>query len=144
MCVFTGPASVSGTSIYARLLDDGDSQLLVYETELSLTAPTAMLLGLPVDKGALEFLNFEHHRAFFAGLDGAFQTAAPKRAARVQITDGVNVQQVGDYLASFVTDLNDLVDVDPRFALPTGLAAELPPGLGSAQVRRRKQCGAVV
>jgi hypothetical protein len=135
MCVFTGPASVSGTSIYARLLDDGDSQLLVYETELSLTAPTAMLLGLPVDGGALEFLNFEHHRAFFPGLDGAFQTAASKRAARVDISDGVEVQQVGDYLASFVTDLNDLVDVDPRFALPPGLAARLPPGLGWAVFR---------
>ena len=136
MCVFTGPASVAGTSIYGRLLDDGASQLLVYETELSLTSPTAMLLGLPVDGDALEFLNFEQHRFFFAGLDAAFQTTAAKRAARIDLSDGVGVaQQVGDYLASFVNDLNDLVDVDPRFALPPGLAAQLPPGLGWAVFR---------
>lgn len=131
MCCFSrAVSSVGATQIFARRLDDGPRQALVYSMTLSFSEELAMILPLPVATAVdhIEFLNLSHYRTFFSDLAKCFPPPKPPPgvlAATVRTApppQQLAVHDVGDYVASFVPQARDFERLDPRFRLPTSLA----------------------
>ena len=137
MCCFSGPVkSVSATNIFARMGENG-RQFLVYSMTVNLAKPLAMVLPLPVKKGADEkavrFINLEDYQNFFSDLDSGFPKPLPHfdtdSAAAMPMPASariLEVVQVGNFEASFVPTVKDFNRLDHRFKLPPELFAKMP------------------
>jgi hypothetical protein len=135
VCCFSGPVSVQATQIFARLLGGG-RQVLVYQMEYQASAPTAMVLPLPValpaHEDSLEFIDLKSYPDFFLELERAFPqrrvipTAGIARKS-LGATRSLRVESVGDFVASFVPRIADFKRLDSRFVLPESVWAKLPP-----------------
>jgi hypothetical protein len=124
MCCFSGRVeSVRGTQIFARLGSD-NRQFLVYEMLYQTNAPVAMVLPLPVapngGEQAVRFYNLQGYTKLFADLYSLFYYSEEEHPAirRWQERAKARVEQVGDFVASYVPTQTDFVRLDPRFRLP--------------------------
>lgn len=139
MCIFAQPVeSVTKTNIFARLLPDG-WQHLVYQMNFETRAKNAIILPLPVqlpasDENSLEFTSLKEYDTFFKDLDRLFPLALPDRPlARGGFDHAVEskqstlrVQDVGDFVASFVPTISDFDRLDEQFRVPQESWDEIP------------------
>lgn len=135
MCCFSGPVRmVENTRIFGRLTGRG-TQMLVYSMAYSSADPVAMILPLPVQPPATEpsirFLNLQSYPLFFHDLEAAFPYLLPRPrsggapgGAPSRVT--LAVQEVGDFVASFVPRLADFDRLDKRFRLPLSVLDQVP------------------
>ncbi len=135
MCMFPCPViSVTDTQIFARLSGNG-TQFLAYQMTYKSDQPNAMILPLPVkqpaEEGAVRFIDLKHYETFFDDLDKGFPLhrgagigcAEPTKSAS---RSGLEVINVGNYIASFVPTLSDFSRLDAQFRLPDETWAKLP------------------
>lgn len=131
MCIFAQPVvSVTNTNIFARSLPDG-WQSLVYQMNFASRSKNAIILPLPVqlpadDKSSLEFISLKEYGSFFEDLDRLFPLALP--TARVSRGNAdyaldskqsaLEVQEVGDFVASFAPTISDFTRLDKQFRVP--------------------------
>ena len=134
MCCFSGNVTfVRGTRIFARITEVG-RQAIVYQMEFGAKQDLAMILPLPVAKGAdekaVKFIDLSGYPAFFDDLNSGFpvprsrdnlSNPAPEAAGGV-----LTVEKVGSYEASFVPAVKDFGRLDPRFRLPADAWKALP------------------
>ena len=125
MCCFSQPIdSVSSTKIFARRSAKG-RQVLVYSMDLETAADVAMVLPLPVSRkdpdDKLGFINLEEYEDFFLDLAKGF-----RGRSRELSLGGLEVVEVGSFVASFVPTTADFGRLDPRFQLPPGTLEALP------------------
>lgn len=137
MCCFAGPVrSVRNTRIFARLSGQG-TQFLVYEMEFSSEAENAMILPLPVltpaAEDAVRFIDFKDNGGFFEALDAGFPvkpsfslSRSKGASAAVAAAAPLPVEEVGDYVASFVPAMKDFDRLDPRFRIAPEIWAKIP------------------
>lgn len=137
MCIFSQPVeSVTNTKIFARLAGDG-WQHLVYQMNFRSQARNAIILPLPVTQPASEsdgltFVSLKNYEDFFADLERGFPIALPKsRVSRGLHPDALpdsvlEVQDVGDFVASFVPSLKDFSRLDPQFRIPQESWDQIP------------------
>jgi len=135
--MFSGPVkTVSATNIFARM-GEGGLQFIVYSMTVNMAKPVAMVLALPVIKGADEkavrFIDLEKYQNFFSDLDSGFPQPVP--AGHGMQTDSaslsrsirtLDVVQVGSFEASFVPTVSDFSRLDVRFQLPAELFNKMP------------------
>jgi hypothetical protein len=95
----------------------------------------AMILPLPVKQPAGEkgvrFIDVKDYPGFFTDLDAGFPMPVPEFASGSRSVTRLSgrpleVQQVGNFEASFVPGVNDFSRLDERFRLPEGTWTELP------------------
>ncbi len=133
MCCFSRAVEkVADTNIFARAGKDG-RQFLVYAMKMSAKDDLAMILPLPVPKGAKEdavkFISLEKYEDFFKDLRAGFpakgnaNTLGGRGAPKV---DTLKVVEVGSFEASFVPAVKDFARLDERFRLPTEVWDRLP------------------
>jgi len=136
MCCFTAPVEhIGNTSIFARLSGTG-TQFLVYQMNYRAAQPLAMILPLPValpsHENAVRFIDLKGYPEFFHDMDYGFYvpppvgTADDPMAAASPAAGALEVETVGDYVASFVPTLNDFGRLDPRFVLPRHIWDQIP------------------
>jgi hypothetical protein len=130
MCCFSRPVDfVSNTEIFARPTGKG-RQLLIYSMRVGAKEALAMILPIPVAEGtpenAVEFIDLKGYPNLFDDLTKGFPPpprspalaaesfAAPKSAPKLK------VENVGNFVASFVPTVADFKRLDDRFRLPTG------------------------
>jgi hypothetical protein len=135
MCCFSGNVTfVRGTRIFARITEVG-RQAIVYQMQFGAKQDLAMILPLPVAKGAdekaVKFIDLSGYGNFFGDLRSGFPF--PKGVGRgsggaVALAAGglLEVKQVGSYEASFVPTVKDFERLDPRFRLPAETWSALP------------------
>ena len=79
MCVFTGTAMVSDTSIFVRSSKEG-RQFVAYTMILGSKEDLAMILPIPVPKNskedAVKFINLEKYPNFFDDMRAGFPSLA--------------------------------------------------------------------
>lgn len=150
MCCFSGPVeAVSDTSIFVRAAAAG-RQFVVYEMTMKATAEVAMILPIPVPKGAavdaVRFISLEDYPKFFADLHREFSRQPEARGTRrraVGLLDAapLPVVAVGAFAASFVPSISDFSRLDARFRLPETAWARLPAyrDFGFAVFKLRRQ-----
>lgn len=140
MCCFSGPVrSVANTRIFARKAS-ASSQFLVYAMHYAADQPMAMILPLPVVAGdgekrekAVRFLSLKGYPRFFEDMEqafpqparggGLFGTAAAGGAVK---SAPLPVEEVGDFVASYVPTVADFDRLDKRFTLPRQTWDRLP------------------
>lgn len=136
MCCFSGVVeSVTNTRIFARLTGKG-SQFVVYQMRWKAAKPVAMILPVPIIQGkpdAVRFVSLKEYAHFFEDLNKGFPVEPPTRAG----ADGrkalskpaepaLPLEEVGDFVASFVPTLADFARLDPRFVLPAEVWDQVP------------------
>jgi hypothetical protein len=143
MCVFSQPVvRVSHTQIFARAVDEGRRQLLVYAMRLEANADLAMVLPVPVPapvpdgdvtaEDAVRFVDLSGCPTFFDQLAACFPIPRAPRRARGELVlqsaprSLLEVHDVGDFEASFVPTSADFTRLDPRFRLSPEVLASLP------------------
>ncbi len=138
MCIFTGRVShLGGTKIFARLtVNDADeiAQYLVYSMSVSTDSEVAMILPLPVSsqvEDALDFIPLNGYPEFFEDMEKGFPTPIVGLGKGIVGDAGstrikLEVQSVGDFIASFVPTLADFDRLDARFRLPAATWNQLP------------------
>jgi hypothetical protein len=125
---------VRNTKIFARRLDD-TRQALAYAMDLTVAGEVAMLLPVPVPRGAtdddLTFVDLSDDAALFDSLAELFDhtpgIAAVARGGLLpqKSRSRLEVHQVGSFEASFVPDLGSFDRLDPRFRLPDSVWSAL-------------------
>lgn len=135
MCCFTGRVhEVSSTNIYARALPNG-RQMLAYGMTVGFDADVAMVLPLPVTRGAgehaLTFIDMSSAPKFFDDLDALYpkppsSAGAWLAPAAIPPAKALVVHDVGDFEASFVPSLADFSRLDARFRLGDDVWRALP------------------
>ncbi|MEZ4248471.1 MAG: hypothetical protein R3B99_09550 [Polyangiales bacterium] len=130
MCMFTGPIRhVSGTAIFARA-DEGDRQMLAYQMKVGSDAPVAMVLPLPVAAGAgedaLRFVDLSDYDDLFEQMARAIFPVPAARGFGAPQALTLEVQRVGNFVASFVPSLADFSRLDARFRLAPEVWTALP------------------
>jgi hypothetical protein len=136
MCCFSRPViSVTSTNIFARPAADG-RQFLVYSMSIEAATDLAMILPLPVKQPAgekdVKFIDLKDYPDFFKDMDRGFPRPPPpgipgRRAITLSASASrLEVQQVGDFEASFVPTVGDFSRLDERFRLPEGTWKDLP------------------
>lgn len=136
MCIFSNSVSyVGGTRILARRVSP-NRQALVYQMEVSLDHPVAMILPLPVAlpsrEDSVRFVSLKQYEFFFNDVDRLFPT--PPRAAGGggegarpgAPSRRLAVREIGDFVASFVPTQADFQRLDPRFVLRPEVWKQLP------------------
>jgi hypothetical protein len=137
MCCFSKPViSVTSTNIFARPAADG-RQFLVYSMSIHADTDLAMILPLPVKQPAgekdLTFIDLKGYPDFFRDMERGFPQ--PDKVSRhwsllapatASAGAKLEVQQVGDFEASFVPTVSDFSRLDERFRLPEGTWKDLP------------------
>jgi hypothetical protein len=136
MCIFTQPViSVNNTQIFARLTGRG-TQFLAYQMHYESRDENAMILPVPVrapvTESSMRFIDLEAYPELFRDLDRGFPfrlsaslgcgmiLSAPK-SARTLV-----VQEVGNYIASFIPTLADFDRLSEQFRLPAATWNRLP------------------
>ena len=138
MCCFAKPViDVGKTGIFGRLSGEG-TQFLVYEMEYESRVPNAMILPLPTAKNATEesvnFIDLSNYKDIFKDLNRAFPAIAPppsKNATRGALDSAMasktlEVQEVGDFVASVVPTVNDFERLDQQFVIPKKTWEKIP------------------
>ncbi|MBE7449146.1 MAG: hypothetical protein HS111_09680 [Kofleriaceae bacterium] len=138
MCCFSRTvAGVSGTQIFARHAGGG-RQALAYAMNVELDEAVAMVLPLPVVRGAggavaedaVGFVDLSPYPRLFADLARAFPEPQASRGPMLAASRGggptLAVHQVGSFEASFVPARTDFARLDPRFRLPPVLFEARP------------------
>lgn len=134
MCCFSGNVTfVRGTRIFARITDVG-RQAIVYQMEFGAKSDLAMILPLPVAKGADEkavtFIDLSNYAGFFDDLNSGFPISLFRGDADGPVAAAaggkLEVKQVGSYEASFVPAVKDFDRLDARFRLPADTWNALP------------------
>jgi hypothetical protein len=138
MCVFTGTALVSDTSIFARTSKEG-RQLVVYTMIMGAKEDLAMILPIPVPKNtkedAFKFINLEKYPNFFDDMRAGFPQPRPAMmggfggfggAGGAPANVPLQVVGVGAYEASFVPTVKDFERLDEGFRLPGDVWEKLP------------------
>ena len=131
MCCFSGEVrSVTNTRIFARAGADG-RQLLAYKMKFSAATDLAMILPLPVPKGAADgavrFIDLKGYPDFFDDLASGFVSRGRAvRLASADLGEPLAVVRVGSFEASFVPSVKDFVRLDARFRMPDGVWDQLP------------------
>lgn len=134
MCCFSRPVEdVSDTVIFARPSTEG-RQYLVYSMKFKAREDLAMILPIPVPKGAGEravrFINLEKYPEFFADMEKGFPQPRAKSAPSLGLAPAkgraLEVVEVGSFVASFVPSVRDFTRLDERFRLPESTWAKLP------------------
>jgi hypothetical protein len=129
MCCIVPEAEVSSTRIFARISGKG-TQLLVYQMQFESQEPTAMILPIPVAlpsrENAVRFINLEDHPDFFDYLESGF----PSQWDGLSVTDDdipmLDIEEIGDYIASFVPTKRDFDRLDKRFHFSDTVWEQLP------------------
>lgn len=129
MCIFTGHVEeVSSTNIFAADVADG-KHCCVYSMKAEIAQPVAMVLPIPVaeqTEDAVEFVNLKEYSDFFKDMKKCF----PEPRSRggylgmdfgVASSKGLEVHEVGSYIASFVPNPGAFMRLDVRFQLPREL-----------------------
>ncbi|WP_150107601.1 hypothetical protein [Pedosphaera parvula] len=126
---------MSATKIFART-GEGENQFVIYSMSIAANRDLAMILPLPVKKGAGEkavhFISLKEYPNFFEDMELGFPMPATRG-----LTDGINtapvpapasleVVRVGNFEASFVPTVKDFARLDARFRLPAGTWNKLP------------------
>lgn len=134
MCCFSGTVKdVSQTKIFARFTKDRE-QAVVYQMNYQADEPLAMILPIPVGskkEDAVKFVNLEKYPKFFERLHAGF-TPPPKSrggfggSGFAEPKSILKVEEVGDFVASFVPTVADFDRLDKRFRLPAGTWEQLP------------------
>src|SRR4051794_27521746 len=131
MCCFSRPViSVTSTNIFARPAADG-RQFLVYSMSIQVETDLAMILPLPLKQPAGEkdvmFIDLKGYADFFKDMDRGFPVPIEPTAGHqtrgltvLSAASRLEVQQVGDFEASFVPGVSDFSRLDERFRLPEG------------------------
>lgn len=134
MCVIVPENdSISATRIFARHVNDGRWQILVYQMNVHMTDEVAMVLPIPVHADSLgveragKFIDLSDHTSFFEDLKGMF----PRPYSRGSMTrsvgsyeivdDSLEVEDVGQFEATWVPAASEFHRVDPRFRLSPSL-----------------------
>lgn len=137
MCIFAGPVkSVTNTNLFARLTGEG-TQLLAYQMSYVTSNENAMILPIPVAtpsrEDSLRFISLKGYDQFFRHLDSAFPAPRPLVSNRIDTPSrGSNsisklkVEDVGDFVASFVPTMNDFSRLDQRFVIPKSSWDKIP------------------
>jgi hypothetical protein len=136
MCCFSKPVKVvKATNIFARSATGG-RQYVVYSMTVQAKENMAMILPLPVKKGAgddaVEFINLKEYPEFFDHLRIGFPERLQGEGLRSPGLQSkseaapLEVHEVGDFEASFVPTVKDFVRLDERFRLPEGTWEKLP------------------
>lgn len=131
MCIFSGPVErVENTSIFARMIRDGDQakQYIAYQMKLTAHQPVAMILPIPVKSGGtLEFIDLSGYPRFF---DDLYELSGPRSRGvskgALSFGDALEVKKVGGFDASFVPSVEDFSRLDPLFRLPTAALGAHP------------------
>jgi len=143
---------VANTRIFARASKNG-RQFLAYSMEFDANEELAMILPIPVPKGAgeksVEFINLEKYENFFDEMLIGFpppKSAAPSRGSLSlgkPNAPKLEVHQVGKFEASFVPSLKDFDRLDARFRLSSKIWDKLPmyrdSGFAVFQLKREKR-----
>ena len=137
MCIFSGSVErVADTRIFARRAENG-RQVLVYQMRYAARRPVAMILPIPVSRQTgsgplVQFVSLKHYADFFEDMNrafpvppssmppGAVSASAPQRAGVLR------VENIGDFVASFVPTIADFRRLDKRFVLPEKTWAKIP------------------
>jgi hypothetical protein len=136
MCCFSGPVTdVGDTNIFARLGTNG-TQFLVYQMRYASPAPVAMILPLPVALPAREnmvrFIDLQAYPNLFENMSLMFIAPEPSFGCASEelkvssVDSALAVEEVGDFVASFVPTLADFDRLDKRFVLPHKVWEQLP------------------
>lgn len=133
MCIFSQAIRhVWDTLIFARHSGKG-TQFLAYQMQYKSDVPNAMILPIPVALPAREdsvkFINLEEYRNFFDDLDSAFPYIGDRpKSAMYNPASGrpLELQEVGDFVASFVPTLKDFSRLDPQFVIPKETWDQIP------------------
>jgi hypothetical protein len=136
MCCFSGTVEfVAQTRIFARFTKPGE-QAIVYQMEYGSAEPLAMILPIPVPpkskEDAVKFIDLKEYDAFFADLKKGFPEPKPRAflggigAATLGEDAPLEVQDVGNFIASFVPTIADFDRLDEKFRLPKGTWEKLP------------------
>lgn len=131
MCCFSGEVrSVTNTRIFARAGADG-RQLLAYQMKFSAATDLAMILPLPVPKGApdgaVRFIDLKGYSDLFDDLASGFVSRERRvRLASADMGGPLAVVHVGSFEASFVPSVKDFARLDARFRMPDGVWDQLP------------------
>jgi hypothetical protein len=139
MCCFSRPVPyVANTRIFARRINP-NRQVLVYQMQVQTEEPTAMILPLPVQQPAQEkdvrFISLKGYTSLF--FDAARLFVPPQITRSSVATKGretapsasvppLVVQEVGDFVASFVPTIADFRRLDPRFVIQPKIWAQIP------------------
>lgn len=144
MCCFSGKpgmvTKVANTRIFARLASPQlQIQYLVYQMVFAAKEPVAMILPLPVQQPASDhtcrFHNLKGDRDFFYRLSELFPTPRVLRNSDGAGRGGAGgfagyqplpVQEVGDFVASFVPTMRDFGRLNPRFVIPPSTWKQIP------------------
>jgi hypothetical protein len=113
----------------------GERQILVYSMAYAARGPLAMVLPLPIARGAgedaLSFISLEDCPDFFDHLDRGFYRRPTGDDIEDMMLGGVDVEatlevhEVGDYEASFVPRPEDFGRLDERYRLPPDVWLQL-------------------
>jgi hypothetical protein len=140
MCCFAGEVeSVSDTKIFARIAPNGD-QWLIYSMAYRSKTLNAMILPLPVAKGAgdqaVEFPIPTPWKNFFFDLENAFpqlRTWADLLPKKIETsvdarTDSrtLEVHDLGTAIASYVPSQKDFDRIDPQFRIAPAIWKQIP------------------
>jgi hypothetical protein len=119
---------VSKTSIFAAMVED--VQTLIYSMTLSVRGEVAMILPIPIARGAAEdavkFVSLDKYPRFFDDAAEGFYFPAPQSAAKGGWRSAgggmprqkLVVHEVGAFVASYVPSRGDFDRLDARFRLP--------------------------
>ena len=131
MCIFTDEIQhVSSTRIFASM--EGYKQALIYDMYLSTGDDTAMVLPIPVtlEKGGnpVEFVDLSGYAEVFDDLHDLFPQILDLSLGLSE--DGgaefLEVEQVGEFEASFVSNPSEFSRLDPRFRLSNSVLEKIP------------------
>ena len=132
MCCFSQTVRfVAGTRIFARM-SEPSRQALAYQMRFGADKDLAMILPIPVARGAAEdavhFLNLKEYPSFFDDIGSAFATPAPASDSNGlrSFKAPLKVEQVGSFEASFVPSAADFDRLDPRFSIPKATWDKIP------------------
>lgn len=136
MCCFAQPVEkVNRTRIFCRLSGHG-TQYVTYQMDYKSEVPNAMILPLPTKRGvqedAVRFIDLSGYDNFFKDLNKGFPPVARTAAAFAVASPAsrgaslLAVQQVGDFVASYVPSIQDFERLDPRFVIPVEVWSKIP------------------
>lgn len=128
MCIFARTVkSVAKTHIFVRYNPTTRRMATVYQMEVGLMGENAMIL--PIPGSHVEFVNLEDYPDFFKDMDKLFPeniTKSVKRGLFSSTRNTLEVVEVGNYIASFVSTMNDWDRIDPIFRLKNNCWVEMP------------------
>ena len=136
MCCFSAKTEVHGTRIFARVTRPG-AQLVVYQMQYKADQPTAMILPLPValpaGESSVTWKSLKEYPTFFDDLANGFPALPPSgfmrsksAPAQAAAAAPLPVHEVGDFVASFVSRVEDFDRLDPRLVIKKDVWAKIP------------------